>query len=365
MKDQTMNAQPGLRVDPVPTGAAALLHTAAPGPQQPVDRLAYLFRTSFWQGAVHPLFHPLQLHRPQVQPGAYALGAPAPVAHWAPHRLQAEDVRRRVGELPPLPQATLRALRTLRREDASLQELSLDLAWDPSLTARILRLANSPFYGVPGRVASVRDAAQILGRRTLESVLTLAAVAGQFEGPRSTHFDVPAFWRHALAVAIAARGLARMAGVDEDQAFVAGLLHDVGLLAMSVYFPEALDELLTQARAADVELCVVERAHCLTSHAEVGAWIAAHWHFPGAVAQAIAGHHAPLAQPPDAFALACVVHVADAVAHALDVAGVAHELVPGVEAAALQRTAIDEPAFGRLLLDIESGVQALCAALAL
>jgi putative nucleotidyltransferase with HDIG domain len=338
----------------------AVAATAAPAT---AGRLQMLFRTSLQAGRVHPLWRLMQSRACQPLTAAAGL-VPARVTA-PPEKLLPDLVRRRVGELPPLPKAAMRALQTLRREDASLEQVAVDLGCDASLTARILRLANSPFYGVAGRVSSARDAAQVLGRRTLESMLTLAAVAGQFDGQRSQGFDASAFWRHALASAIAARGLARAAGVDQDQAFVAALLHDIGLLAMSVYFPQALDALIAQARADDVELCVVERAHGLTAHADVGAWIAAHWHFPAPVVQAIASHHAPAALPVADAGLAACVHVANAIAHALDVANLAHELVPMIDSAAWQRVALSDEGFRQLFDETESGVRALCAALAL
>jgi putative nucleotidyltransferase with HDIG domain len=336
---------------------------SSPRPAAP-GRLHHLFRTSLRGGQVHPLLRIVQLHRPQG-PGAALVPAPLAAAVPAtPRKLLPEQVRRKVAELPPLPRAALRALQTLRREDASLEDVAVDVSCDPSLTARILRLANSPFYGVPGRVSSTRDAAQVLGRCTLESMLTLAAVAEQFQGQRSQTFDASAFWRHALASAIAARGLARAAGLEEGQAFVAGLLHDIGLLAMSVYFPQELEALLGQAQAADVELCTAESQLGVTTHADVGAWIAEHWRFPQPVVQAIAAHHLQGAVGEVSGLTACA-HVANAIAHALDVAGLPHELVPMVAPAAWQRVALSDEAFGALFDEVESGVQALSSALAL
>ena len=328
-------------------------------------RLHQLFRTSHRLGTAHPLLRVMQTYRAEGPPDAPVEPAPAAVAGAVPRSILPEQVQRRVADLPPLPQAAVRALRTLRREDTSLEDVAADLSCDASLTARVLRLANSPFYGVPGRVSTARDAAQVLGRRTLESVLTLAAVAGQFGKHRSKSFDAAAFWRHALGSAIAARGLARVAGCSEDEAFVAGLLHDIGLLAMSVYFPEELDELIDSARGADVELCTIERQHGLTGHALIGSWIALHWHFPSAVAQAISTHHAVTTDADPPAGISDCVHVANAITHALDVAQLERELVPTIEPGAWRRLGLDDEALSRVLDETESGVRALCSALSL
>ncbi|MEO8298856.1 MAG: HDOD domain-containing protein [Burkholderiales bacterium] len=333
------------------------------------DRLAMLFRDSLRNGQVHPLWHVMQRYRAgcasQVPAPAQA-PLPQPPAGTAPVlarlALAPEAVRRTVAGLPPLPQAALRALKTLQREESSLDELASDLGCDASLTARVLRLANAPFYGVAGRVASVRDAVLLLGRRTLASVLTVSLMTGQFETSRSRLFDVRAFWRHALATAIISGGLARAARLDEDQAFVAGLLHDIGLLAMSVYFPVELDGLLQTACNEDTMLRDVEQRYQLTSHADVGAWIAEHWRFPAPVVEAVASHHGAPAQP---VGIAACVHVAVAVAHALDVPGLAHESVPPIDAALWLRVSSDEDACLALFEQAETGVRTLCAALSL
>lgn len=344
-----------------PLPAAALADFGACDPSAlAATRLHQLFRTSLREGRVHPLLRLMQQRaKPADATPPQPLAAPLATVVAASERLDADAVRRRVAELPPLPQAALRALETLRRDDASLEDIAADIGCDASLTARVLRLANSPFYGVPGRVSSARSAAQVLGRRTLESVLSLAAVAGQVSGSRCEAFDAAAFWRHALGTAIVSRGLARAAGLEEGQAFVAGLLHDIGLLAMSVYFPHALEALIAQARADDVELVVVERRHGLTPHADVGAWIASHWRFPAPVVDAIAAHHAP------GLGLATCVHVGNAITHALDIAALPHELVPALHASVWEQVTMTDAALLALCDEAENGVRALCDALVL
>lgn len=347
---------------PFPVAAvAALAEAGAHDPAAlPATRLHQLFRASLRDGRVHPLLRLMQQRdKPAYAAEPQPLPAPLAAAAAAPERLSADAVRQRVAELPPLPKAALRALETLRRDDASLEDIAADIGVDASLTARVLRLANSPFYGVPGRVASARSAAQVLGRRTLESVLSLAAVAGQVTGSRCEAFDAAAFWRHALGTAIVSRGLARAGGLEEGQAFVAGLLHDIGLLAMSVYFPQPLAGLIAHARADDVELCAVERRHGLTPHGDVGAWIASHWRFPAPVVEAIKAHHAPVR------GLSACVHVANAIVHALDVAALPHELVPAVDPAIWEQVAIDDAGLLALCDEAENGVRALCDALVL
>lgn len=277
--------------------------------------------------------------------------------------IDAEQLRQRVRDLPALPQATLEALAALRDDDASSAHCADMIGRDQALAARTLRLANSAFYGVSGRVGSVRDAVNLLGRRTLCSVLTLASVSQQFSPEDCPPFDFAGFWRHAVATGLVARALAREHHFDEDQAFTAGLLHDVGRLALATHFPQASAAAMRRASGLDAALHEIEHSLLGTDHLTVGAQVAAQWRFPADVVRAIAQHHDP--QESGATSLADIVHVADAVAHALDLAGDAHEMVPQVQPASWDRV-VPAP---RLLLpifaDTEAGVAALCSALGL
>jgi len=277
--------------------------------------------------------------------------------------IDAEQLRQRVRDLPALPRATVEALAALRDDDVSTAHCAVLIGRDQALAARTLRLANSAFYGVSGRVGSVRDAVQLLGRRTLCSVMTLASVSQQFRPENCPPFNFSSFWRHAVATGLVARALAQQHHFDQDQAFTAGLLHDIGRLAMATHFPEATADAMRRASKLDVALHEIEQDLLGTDHSIVGALVAAQWHFPPEVVNAIAGHHSP--EESGTTSLADIVHVADAVAHALDLAGDPHEMVPHVQAATWDRV-VPSP---RLLLpvfaDTEAGVAALCTALGL
>lgn len=275
-------------------------------------------------------------------------------------------LHQRVRELPALPQAVLEVLAVLRRDDSSTDACAERIARDQSMAARTLKLANSAFYGVAGRVATVRDAVHLLGRRTLVSLLTTAAVSAPFgPGLAGPHFTFARFWRHALGTALAAQAIARELGHDEELAFTAGLLHDIGQLALATHFPVEFGAVCAAARAADLPSRPAEEAVLGLDHAAVGTLIARHWRFPGHVAQAIAQHHTPQPDPghPRSASLADVVHVADAIAHALDLSQAADEAVPDVDLAAWARLALSPPTCLRLFEHTESGVAALCDAL--
>ena len=156
--------------------------------------------------------------------------APAPC-----HLIERQQLTLRVRELPALPKAAMDALDALRDDDTSSDHCGELIGRDQALAARTLRLANSAFYGVAGRVGSVRDAVNLLGRRPLGSMITLATVAQQFKADNCPLFSFGSFWRHAIAVALCSRGVARELGHDGEQAFTLGLLHDIGRVALAAH----------------------------------------------------------------------------------------------------------------------------------
>jgi putative nucleotidyltransferase with HDIG domain len=280
----------------------------------------------------------------------------------APMPIDAALLQQRIAQLPALPRAAAQALAALRDESAGAEECARCIGRDQALTARVLRLANSAFYGVPGRVASVSGAIQLLGRRTLSATLTAATLTAQFTDLSCAGFDFDGFWRHALGTALAAEGIARMRVLDEEVAFTAGLLHDIGRLALVAHFPREMAAVLGVAAERDMPLMDAEREVLVTDHAAIGVAIASHWRFPAEVQAAIAAHH----QPPPASAeptMADVIHVADAMVHALDLAGDAHESVPDVDTSAWRRVGLAPEQALSLLQRTEEGVAALCDAL--
>lgn len=291
-----------------------------------------------------------------LAPGPARHGAAPPVSALDPDRL-----RHQVGQLPALPQAVLKVLAILRRDDASAEECAAQIAPDQAMTARTLRLANSAFYGVPGRVATIRDAIHMLGRRTLGALLTTAAVSAQFDRCLCPGFDFAAFWRHALGTAIAAQALARELDADDDLAFTAGLLHDIGRLALATYFPAQLGAAMARARSDDGPLLGAEQATLGTDHASIGALIASHWNFPAAVIDAITQHHAPADTA--TASLADLVQVADAIAHALDLNADHDEMVPEIDAAGWARLGLTPAQCLQVFERTEAGVAALCQGL--
>ena len=269
----------------------------------------------------------------------------------------AEAVVARIERLPPLPRV-VHELQLALRDDARPTTAIVQLvASDPALTAAAVRLANSPFYGVAGRVGSLRDAVQILGLRTLSSAVLTVAVMARFDASACPHFDFEACWRHALSSAVCAQTIAQARGLDECLAYTCGLLHDLGTLALVSLFPAEFDASVQLQRQLGLAPAEAERRVLGIDHAAAGAALASHWGFAPALVEAIRQHH----EVPDGRAdpLLDVLHFADNVTHALDLSQGQDDMVPPLSLATWDRLGLGGDELQRLFGQIESRVRDL------
>ncbi|MCX7013127.1 MAG: HDOD domain-containing protein [Candidatus Sumerlaeota bacterium] len=203
-----------------------------------------------------------------------------------------ESVRRKlinIGDLPTLPVVVTRILETVQNDRSSSQDLTEVIEEDYSISARVLRLANSAFYGVPNRVDSIRRAIVLIGFDAVKMLALASSVFDAFSGPRVFALEPEDFWLHSLGAAKASHLLcARYPMVAPDGCFTASLLHDLGKIILSLTLKEEYDQVVRIARDACRNLKDVEMEELTTNHAEVGEWIARKWHFPPMIVEAIA-----------------------------------------------------------------------------
>jgi len=243
--------------------------------------------------------------------------------------------------LPSLPTVVMELLRTMGEEDVDIDRLARGISNDQALAARTLRVANSPFYGMQGKINTIAEAITVLGFVNVRSLVTTAGIAAAWPASGATSFEPRVFWRHCLGVASCAATLAPHARLRPEILFLAGLLHDVGRLVLVVTHPAVYSEIQLRQELDDVLLLDAERAVLGFDHAQIGSELCRHWHLPAPIAAAVERHHRVNPQaPPVAADMADVVHVADAMAHALDLAGDPDALVPQPAASAWQRLAL-------------------------
>lgn len=263
-------------------------------------------------------------------------------------------------DLPALPSVVLELVESLGHDELSASQYAAKISRDQALAAKILRLANSSFYGRGRQVRSVAEAITILGLRTVRGAVTAAGLAGSFS--RNPGFDQITFWRHSLGSALCAQALAgELRRDDADAAFTVGLLHDIGRLALAHAFAPAYAEAEQWRHAQDCPMGDAELAVLGIDHAEVGGLIARQWNFAPAIVDAICQHHLP---PVTAeLTLTGIAHVADAFAHALGLAGDADEAVPALVLPVWSACGLDDAACMRVFAHAEAQFETVCEAL--
>jgi putative nucleotidyltransferase with HDIG domain len=236
-----------------------------------------------------------------------------------------EDVVRAVEALPPLPAVALRVMQVSQDEKASASDLALVVSADPAMSARVLRIANSAMYRRAKDVTSVQEALVVLGFVQARNVAVSTAIASAY-APDALNalFRIETFWRHSLAVAFTASDLAAQTRrLDVPSAFTAGIVHDMGRLAMFYADPAGVDQAVAVSIATGKPLDQVERDVLGYDHAEVGGMLATRWRLPSEVRDAIAQHHGTFGPE---VTLASVVAAAD-------VSCIAAGVLPGYVAA--------------------------------
>lgn len=223
-----------------------------------------------------------------------------------------DQIVRRVNDLPALPHVVSQVLKLTDDPNSTVKELNDVICQDQAVTAKVLRLANSAYYGYPRRIGTIVEAIVILGFNAIRNLVLAASVHNMLNK------EVPGYqlgpgelWRHSIACAMAARTLARRVRYPKpDEAFIAGLLHDIGKVILSVYVSETYDEIIQKVRQFQIPFSQAEEEILGFTHAVVGARVADKWNLPESLVQAIACHH-NLQLAKENPRLVAIVHLAD------------------------------------------------------
>ena len=219
-----------------------------------------------------------------------------------------------LSSLPVLPQVYSELMNELRSEEPSLERAGQIVARDTGLSAKILQLVNSAFFGLGRPMAHPSDAAMFLGSETLKALVLSLHVFSQFSYLKLTEFNVENLWKHSWTTGVLARRLCESEEVDPtttEEAFISGLLHDVGKLVLAANYPDRFEEATRQARQNKITLWEQEYRSYGASHAEVGGYLLGRWGLSACVVEAVAFHHRPAQARRQTFSALTAVHVAN------------------------------------------------------
>ncbi len=216
--------------------------------------------------------------------------------------------------IPSVPSLYSEIVEKMNDPEASLAEAGDIITRDIGMTAQILKLVNSAFFGLRREVSSPAEAVAYIGLDTIKSLVLSLHAFSQYAADEPGDFSLGALWSHSLSTGAAAKRIAQIEQMDRklvDEAFVSGLLHDAGKAALAFNFPAQYGETLRQAEVQGVDPLIAEYESFGANHADVGGYLLGLWGLPCPVVEAIAFHHQPAASANTSFSPLTAVHAAD------------------------------------------------------
>ncbi len=227
-----------------------------------------------------------------------------------------QGVLARIDNLPTLPIVASELIRILGNSNTSMSQISELMNNDQSITARVLKIANSAYYGIRNRVDTLRTALVILGVNEITNIVIGVSLMKVFDTEGEKLFDHQSFWKHSIYTAHLSRWLSRKLLIPfHGEEFTAGLIHDIGKIILDQYFhPEFVNvrkymELFPQDQEHEIEQKVLG-----ATHMELGYWLADRWKIPGHIQSAILYHHKP-EKSPDNIELCCLVNIVNTISN--------------------------------------------------
>ena len=232
---------------------------------------------------------------------------------------------KQLSHIATLPEVTLGIIELVENPNSSAQDLNALIGRDPALSARVLKVVNSAFYGLPRQIGSINRAISLLGLNAVENIAIAASLAKLFRGGAlCDRFDAKDLWSHSIAVATAAKLLAKEARMSSgDEAFLAGLMHDIGIMVELQSDRAKLVKVFGDMQFDGsgnplIDFRMAERAVFGADHGHFGEALCEQWKFPRSLALACGHHHDPMHAPAESRHIPWLVHVADRLATEVD-----------------------------------------------
>ncbi len=248
-----------------------------------------------------------------------------------------------VKDLPTLPTVLEEVSRLLEDPRSSTQQVAKLISRDQVLSAKVLKMVNSPVYGFPGRISTIQHALVLLGNNVIRGLIISASVFDLMT------VSMSGLWEHSVGCAMACGVIAREAGFKEPEEYaVAGLLHDLGKVIVALQLPAAKTDIDRAVRDEDLLYLEAEKKMLGFGHDRVNSWVADHWNLPLNLKVGISGHHRPVSAQ-HYPKMACVVHVGDFVTRVLEIGSGGEDHVPALDPQALELLSLDVSDLDRVM----------------
>ncbi len=217
-----------------------------------------------------------------------------------------------IEDLPTLPAIAMEVNKMLLDYNTTINKLSETLEKDQAMVSKLLKLVNSAFFGLGGKISNISHAVVVLGFNTIRNAVVSTSIIDAFSIKEGLNgFDIKDFWKHSLAVAVTSKSLAEKTGIRSvDDCFVGGLLHDMGKMVLLQHFRDLFQEVWRAVKENNQSFYEAEKIQIQIDHAQIGGYLARKWQLPMALVDTIRNHHdvKPNANDPS---LSMTVHAAD------------------------------------------------------
>ncbi|MFC1562577.1 HDOD domain-containing protein [candidate division KSB1 bacterium] len=263
-----------------------------------------------------------------------------------------KSVISKIKSLPTLPQVFYKIIETIEMPDSSAKDVKETIKKDPSISAKILKISNSALYGYTKEITDISKAIVLLGFDMIKSIALSVSVFSSF--PRtenySTKFDRELFWIHSMASAEAAVITAdKMGYPKKDQAFLIGLIHDIGKVVLDYYFTPEYKRVIAKVRQENLLIREAEIEILNFDHALIGGWLGEQWHFPESILNSIKYHHRVNEAPKEVIEEVIIGHIADIVARSAKIGSGGDYNIPKISNIVFKKTELTQEAFDQII----------------
>ncbi len=270
--------------------------------------------------------------------------------------IEKEKIKRKIKSiksLPTLPTVAQKISRMVEDDKTSATQLGDIISTDPAISGRVLRLVNSSFYGFPGRISSVSNAIVLLGFDVVKSLIISVSVYDMMEK------GVVGLWEHSLGCAIASRFIAkRVKGCEPEEVSVAGLLHDIGKVVVSIQMQDKYEEIKKCISEKKIFFFDAEKEVLELTHQEIGGWLAESWNLPLSLIEPIAYHHQPL-RAQKARISTSIVHLSNILIRAVGFGSGGDPWVPPLNKTAWERLGFNLKTLTEVIRDLGDELESL------
>lgn len=265
--------------------------------------------------------------------------------------LTEKDISKAIEKMPSLPLVVLETIKLLDMESLDLGLLNKTIETDPILAGRVLSVANSSFYGLQGKVSSLREAFIVLGSHTIRNIVLTAGVVGTFPPKHNSSLDILGLWRHSIGTAVTCRIIVETTGYDADTAHITGLLHHIGKFVLDTCFNEDYIKVTQYCLSEACLLCEAEQKILGVDHSCVGSLLAKYWQLPNTIVDGI--KYYTQTRSSSVNLVADHIHIANMLCRRFEIGDSGDRSVPIIDPMSLQRLELDIGTLENYRQDIE------------